>query len=601
MNHAKLALSFLICYSAGAAAENAWKTDSVTGCKAWAEKSSPSIRWEGECNNGYASGKGVLHTLPPSQGRYEGEMVKGKLNGPVKGITYPIKDYHPIKDYQKYDVDVVEIEGNYKEGIPVGKHKHTGISIIKESYAVEGSVISEVVHDYRKGTPSKVGMITGPIQVAGDAKNSGQKTDQQGSFVSGVIDDGKGTNYEYQGGNLKRKVSVIKRDGWHDNSDREEYEENKLIRKVYHQDYVKSYTGQKEEIETTYLYRDGKLSQTKYAMAGAYPKELVMEYEDGKLARLALKSNERLLKYDYQDGKLIRSSSYAREGEPQQHAMVRNYRPVVKEGRLSYEEIKAPPAVPPKVAERKTPPPQESVVAEESSEDSGIGGFLGGLLGAVSQYQQARGNTVKASQAEVLSAALSGDEKKAEAATSKLQSLAEAERARKAKEQADKVAAQEAAQLRAMQAAADRNSATSSSSYGGYSSADSSGGSDPSQNYPTQQQPTYSSSNTSSSGKRTTVAPRPVIDVQVISYGSKTSYGKLKHFVKARNAGNVNVSCYVVINWAYSSAIYGDKRDSTAGHLRLRPGQTDEFVIEGENAHYRSWFEKYSLRDCRQS
>jgi hypothetical protein len=62
--------------------------DSRANCKIWVDEYFPtdSLKWEGDCKNGYASGKGLLQWYRDHQliVTYKGQMKEGKLNGKGK-------------------------------------------------------------------------------------------------------------------------------------------------------------------------------------------------------------------------------------------------------------------------------------------------------------------------------------------------------------------------------------------------------------------------------------------------------------------------------------------------------------------------------------
>lgn len=85
-----------------------WSKDPRTGCRLWNNypKASDSVRWNGECVNGYASGKGEA-LWSSYGGEYEsdkGEFRNGKLNGHAV-IT--------LKDGRRFD-------GEFRNNLPDG-------------------------------------------------------------------------------------------------------------------------------------------------------------------------------------------------------------------------------------------------------------------------------------------------------------------------------------------------------------------------------------------------------------------------------------------------------------------------------------------------
>ncbi len=64
-----------------------WLKDPITGCQVWSPESKPDsselVSWSGDCQDGKASGQGVLVWLEDGilQLRFEGPMVEGKAEG----------------------------------------------------------------------------------------------------------------------------------------------------------------------------------------------------------------------------------------------------------------------------------------------------------------------------------------------------------------------------------------------------------------------------------------------------------------------------------------------------------------------------------------
>jgi hypothetical protein len=63
----------------------AWIADSKTGCKVWnpAPQSHETIHWSGDCDSGFAQGKGTLQWYENGKpgDRYVGDYQGGKRNG----------------------------------------------------------------------------------------------------------------------------------------------------------------------------------------------------------------------------------------------------------------------------------------------------------------------------------------------------------------------------------------------------------------------------------------------------------------------------------------------------------------------------------------
>jgi hypothetical protein len=79
-----LLITTLLFVSIGANAGE-WIADNETNCKVWNDNPQPkeTISWSGDCADGYAYGSGIIiwYKDKKENGRYKGEMRRGKNNG----------------------------------------------------------------------------------------------------------------------------------------------------------------------------------------------------------------------------------------------------------------------------------------------------------------------------------------------------------------------------------------------------------------------------------------------------------------------------------------------------------------------------------------
>jgi len=102
--------ALVLCSPAADASE--WLRDPISGCEIWnGADSDPSDRavWIGSCEDGRASGNGVLVVLANGEvlGTYQGSMEDGKANG--TGVLH----YRTETGYDRY-------EGQFLDSLPHG-------------------------------------------------------------------------------------------------------------------------------------------------------------------------------------------------------------------------------------------------------------------------------------------------------------------------------------------------------------------------------------------------------------------------------------------------------------------------------------------------
>lgn len=191
----------IICFTSTAMAEETagypsaekWITDSHGGCKIL-PKVGDSAKWNGECKNGKAYGRGELEEL--KQGtpmfRYEGEMENGQLNGAGVIIwASGARTEGQFKDgqlagYGKHAFDGSRWEGNHVNGKLHGR----GIQVNKNGDRYEG--------EFASGLPSGKGILTwaegGGYEgefAGGKRHGQGTLTYKNGNKFTGVFVEGK--------------------------------------------------------------------------------------------------------------------------------------------------------------------------------------------------------------------------------------------------------------------------------------------------------------------------------------------------------------------------------------------------------------------------
>lgn len=75
----------------GARAQGVFSADPANGCKAWSPNPAPdqSIRWEGRCVNGFASGKGKLSLMTPAaRAEYSSYWLDGHMIGHYERVGF---------------------------------------------------------------------------------------------------------------------------------------------------------------------------------------------------------------------------------------------------------------------------------------------------------------------------------------------------------------------------------------------------------------------------------------------------------------------------------------------------------------------------------
>lgn len=159
------------------AEEGVWLKDPITGCGVWnsAPKGNETISWSGECNDGKASGYGVLVWLEDGKivGRFKGTMAEGKAEGRGK-LDFKVED-----GFAHYD-------GDFKNSEMFGR----GVLVFPDKSRAEG----DFEHDKMSGSIKAT--ITDGGSYEGEVRNNlphgkGRQITPDGEEYYGEFVDGK--------------------------------------------------------------------------------------------------------------------------------------------------------------------------------------------------------------------------------------------------------------------------------------------------------------------------------------------------------------------------------------------------------------------------
>ena len=119
--------------------EGVWLKDPITGCGVWnsAPQGDETISWSGACQDGKASGYGVLVWLEDGKivGRFTGTMAEGKAEGRGK-LDFQVED-----GFAHYD-------GDFKNSEIHGR----GVLVFPDKSRAEGDFRHDNMNGYIKAT-----------------------------------------------------------------------------------------------------------------------------------------------------------------------------------------------------------------------------------------------------------------------------------------------------------------------------------------------------------------------------------------------------------------------------------------------------------------
>jgi hypothetical protein len=161
----------------------AWIKDPITGCQVMISKAKgdETVSWSGDCQDGKASGNGVLVVLADNKivARFEGTMANGKAEGRGK------LDFKVEEGYAHYDGDFRNSELN---GL--------GVLLFPDNSRAEGNFANDNMNGYIKATLSGGGSYEGEVKNNIPHGKGLQITPQgeeyYGDFVEGKM-EGNGT------------------------------------------------------------------------------------------------------------------------------------------------------------------------------------------------------------------------------------------------------------------------------------------------------------------------------------------------------------------------------------------------------------------------
>ena len=163
--------------------EGVWLKDPITGCGVWNSepKGNETISWSGECQDGKASGYGVLVWLEDCKivGRFKGTMANGKAEGSGK-LDFEVED-----GFAHYD-------GDFRNNEMQGR----GVLLFPDKSRVEGDFDHDMMNGYIRATIADGGSYEGEVRDNIPHGKGRQITpageEYYGEFVDGRK-EGKGT------------------------------------------------------------------------------------------------------------------------------------------------------------------------------------------------------------------------------------------------------------------------------------------------------------------------------------------------------------------------------------------------------------------------
>jgi len=133
-----------------------WIVDTESGCRLWnpisVSHNTLTVAYSGECNEGYAQGKGshILYEEGKKIGYYEGDYIRGKSHGKGVYIWYDDRWLNKNKKIRYY-------EGEFKDGKPHGSGACTWYN---NTWLNKNEKIGYYEGDFKEGKPHGKGQYT---------------------------------------------------------------------------------------------------------------------------------------------------------------------------------------------------------------------------------------------------------------------------------------------------------------------------------------------------------------------------------------------------------------------------------------------------------
>lgn len=158
-------------------AEGSWLKDPITGCGVWnsAPKGNEMISWSGECQEGKASGYGVLMWLEDGKivGRFKGTMANGKAEGRGK-LEFQVEDGFALYD------------GDFRSSEMHGR----GVLLFPDKSRVEGDFRHDNMNGYIEASIAEGGSYEGEVK-DNVPNGKGHQITPEGEEYYGEFVDGK--------------------------------------------------------------------------------------------------------------------------------------------------------------------------------------------------------------------------------------------------------------------------------------------------------------------------------------------------------------------------------------------------------------------------
>ncbi|MGB5237421.1 MAG: hypothetical protein WBN59_07265, partial [Flavobacteriaceae bacterium] len=157
--------------------EGVFLQDPISGCEVWnsAPQGNETISWSGECQDGKASGYGVLVWLEDGKivGRFTGTMAEGKVEGRGK-LDFQVED-----GFASY-------HGDFKNSEMHGR----GLLVFPDKSRAEGDFRHDNMNGYIKATITEGGSYEGDV-INNMPHGQGHQITPEGEEYYGEFVDGK--------------------------------------------------------------------------------------------------------------------------------------------------------------------------------------------------------------------------------------------------------------------------------------------------------------------------------------------------------------------------------------------------------------------------